>query len=73
MLVLTRKLGEKIHIGDGITLTVLELRGNRVRLGIDAPSDVRVLRAELKEFAEPARETVAVEGAQASGFRLNLK
>jgi len=52
MLVLTRKEGEKIHIGADIILTVLEVKGNRVRLGIDAPGDGRVLRAELAEFAE---------------------
>ena len=47
MLVLTRKAGEKVVIGDGITVTVLEVTGNRIRVGIDAPEDVRILRAEL--------------------------
>lgn len=47
MLVLTRKPGEKLAIGDGITVTLVELRGGRVRLGIEAPAHVRVLRAEL--------------------------
>ncbi len=47
MLVLSRKLGEKIIIGDNITVTVLETTGNRVRLGISAPNEVRVLRSEL--------------------------
>jgi len=47
MLVLSRKPGEKVIIGDGITLTVVEVKGNRVRIGIDAPDDVRILRAEL--------------------------
>ena len=37
MLVLSRKLGEKIHIGADITITVVEMRGNQIRLGIDAP------------------------------------
>lgn len=64
MLVLTRKAGEKIRIGPDITLTVLEVQGNRVRLGIDAPDDVRVLRAELADFlgvrAEATREREAV-------------
>jgi len=64
MLVLSRKLGEKVVIGNGITITVVEVKGNRVRLGIDAPKKVRVLRAELAcwqgeaascdELAEPA-------------------
>jgi carbon storage regulator len=52
MLVLTRKVGEKIQIGDGITVTVLDVKGARVRIGIDAPGDVRIVRGELLEFAE---------------------
>jgi carbon storage regulator len=47
MLVLSRKPGEKIHIGGGITVTVIEVAGNKIRLGIDAPKDVPVFRAEL--------------------------
>lgn len=47
MLVLTRKNHEVIQIGDGITLTVLGNNGNTVRLGIDAPPEVEVLREEL--------------------------
>ncbi len=46
MLVLSRKPGEKIVIG-GITVTVLEVHGDRVRVGIEAPEHVRILRAEL--------------------------
>ena len=47
MLVLTRKIGEAIEIGDQVTVEVLEVRGGRVRLGITAPSDVGVHRSEL--------------------------
>ncbi len=47
MLVLTRKPGEKIVIGDNITITVCELEGNKVRIAIDAPRSVRILRSEL--------------------------
>jgi carbon storage regulator len=47
MLVLSRKPGEKVVIGNGITLTAVEVKGNRVRLAIDAPDQVRILRAEL--------------------------
>ena len=47
MLVLSRKPGEKVVIGNGITLTVVEVRGDRVRLAVDAPDPVRILRAEL--------------------------
>ena len=47
MLVLTRKIGEKIHIGDDVTLTVVEVTPGRVRIGFDAPSKVRIFRHEL--------------------------
>lgn len=47
MLVLTRKPGEKIVIGDNVVLEVLEIQGNRVRLGIKAPQGVTILRQEL--------------------------
>ncbi len=48
MLVLSRKLNEKIQLGDNITVTVLRVQGNTIRLGIDAPRDVRILRGELE-------------------------
>lgn len=48
MLVLTRRPGEEIAIGDQITVTVLDIRGDVVRLGIAAPRDVRVDRAEVR-------------------------
>jgi carbon storage regulator len=53
MLILTRYAGETIVIGDDITVTVLGLNGNQVRIGIDAPRDVLVMREELLE-REPA-------------------
>jgi len=50
MLVLTRKTQERIHIGDNITISILKLKGNTVRIGIEAPRDIRVLRGELPTF-----------------------
>jgi len=47
MLVLSRKVGDKIVIGDKITVTLVRLAGNRVSIGVDAPDDVRVMRGEL--------------------------
>jgi carbon storage regulator len=47
MLVLTRKPGEQVVIGNGVTITVVAVTGNQVRVGIDAPDQVRILRAEL--------------------------
>ena len=49
MLVLRRKKDEKIVIGDSITLMVIEIRGDKVRLGIEAPRDVTVHREEVYE------------------------
>lgn len=47
MLVLSRKLNERIKIGDDITITVIQLLEDRVRIGIEAPAMVKVLRGEL--------------------------
>jgi len=58
MLVLTRKLMEKLYIGDDVCVTVVRLEGGQVRLGIEAPRDVAVVRAELV----PERECEAASG-----------
>ncbi len=47
MLVLSRKLGESVYIGEDIRITVVEIRGNQIRLGIEAPRNVPVYRQEL--------------------------
>ena len=47
MLVLTRKQNEKIRIGDSITITVLRMKGKSIRLGIEAPHSMNVIRGEL--------------------------
>jgi carbon storage regulator len=59
MLVLSRKSGERIHIGNDIVIEVRRVAGNRVTLALEAPRDVRILRGELeraaREFEEPER------------------
>lgn len=65
MLVLTRKLQEKIHINDNITITVVRLQGNTVRIGIEAPADVRVVRGEVA--ARDLAELAAVETDLSAG------
>ncbi|GFM79393.1 carbon storage regulator [Pseudomonas cichorii] len=47
MLVLTREIGESFSIGDNITVQILGVNGNQVRLGIDAPKDIKIHRAEV--------------------------
>ena len=49
MLILTRKVGESIDIGDGVKITILDLKGGRVRIGLDTPKDVKIVRSELKD------------------------
>ena len=47
MLILTRKVGERLVIGDVVTVTVLGVKGNQIRVGIDAPHEVQVHREEI--------------------------
>ncbi len=47
MLILTRRVGETLMVGDDVTVTVLEVKGNQVRIGINAPKDVAVHREEI--------------------------
>ena len=47
MLILTRKAGESLHLGDDITITVFSVQGRQVKLGIDVPGDMTVYRAEV--------------------------
>ena len=56
MLVLTRKINEKIIIGHSITLTVIEIRHGKVRLGIEAPKDIPVHRQEVYEAIQRERK-----------------
>jgi carbon storage regulator len=55
MLVMTRRIGEKIMIGSNITLTILAVHGNQVRIGVDAPRDVAVHREEIYRRIELER------------------
>ena len=64
MLVLTRKLGENIRIGDSVKITVLEVRSGQVKLGIEAPPEIKVHREEI--YARIQEEKRA-QGRKAEG------
>lgn len=59
MLVLSRKVGESLMIGDGIRIVVFKVVGNRVTIGIQAPNDVRIRRAELELLVKDEGEADA--------------
>lgn len=49
MLIVTRKLGQAVRVGDDVRVVVMEVRGKQVRLGIEAPADVQIYREEISE------------------------
>ena len=65
MLVLSRKVGQRILIGDSVTVTIVRIAGGGVRLGIEAPPEMSVIRQELKDELEMVeRETTGTDQAQ---------
>ena len=64
MLILTRRVGETVMIGDDVTITVLGVKGNQVRVGINAPKHVAVHREEIYDRIKREQQPDAVNGAE---------
>lgn len=69
MLVLTRKAQQKIKVGDNVVITILRVKGQAVRIGIDAPQNIRVVRAELPALPEMANVVEVAPGKPVSAER----
>ena len=63
MLILQRKPGEAVHIGESITVSVMSVEGGRVRLAIDAPTDISILRSELVETIATNQDSVIADSS----------
>jgi len=66
MLVLTRKPGQSLYIGDNVKITMMEIRGNQIRIGVDAPASVRVYREEIYLQIMEENRSAAASGGDAS-------
>jgi carbon storage regulator len=66
MLILTRRVGETVMIGDDVTITVLGVKGNQVRVGINAPKNVAVHREEIYERIKREQQSGAAEHSDAA-------
>jgi len=62
MLILTRRVGETLMVGDDVTVTVLGVKGNQVRIGVNAPKDVSVHREEIYQRIQKEKEEAKQSG-----------
>lgn len=73
MLILTRKLGESIAIGDNVKITLLEVKGKQIRIGIDAPPHITVHRGEIYDLIQEQNAQAAASEARLSDIWAHLQ
>ena len=61
MLILSRKIDQKIRIGDDIVITLIDVKGDQVKIGVEAPSNVKVYRQEVFEAIQSEKKTAATQ------------
>ncbi|EID84476.1 carbon storage regulator (csrA) [Treponema sp. JC4] len=66
MLILSRKIDEKIKIGDNITITLIDVHGDQVKIGVEAPKNVKVFRQEVFDAIQSENKVAAVESKSAN-------
>ncbi len=68
MLILSRKINEKIMIGDDVSITVIEIRGDQVKIGVEAPKSVKVFRQEVFEAIKNENRAAATSAPNLEGL-----
>ena len=73
MLILSRKINEKIIIGDDISVSIIEIRGDQVRIGVDAPKSVKVFRQEVYDAIRAENKAAAESTAALPALGIDAK
>ena len=73
MLILSRKINEKIMIGDDISVSIIEIRGDQVRIGVDAPKTVKVFRQEVFDAIKAENKAAAQSAVELPALNIDAK
>jgi carbon storage regulator len=73
MLILSRKTNEKIMIGDDISVSIIEIRGDQVRIGVDAPKSVKVFRQEVFDAIKAENKAAALSAPVLPALSIDVK